>query len=371
MPQQRGHVPYRESKLTRLLQDSLGGKTKTCIIATVSPSAGSIEETLSTLDYAHRAKNIKNKPEVNEKMTTKSLMKELSVDIERLKRDLLAARTKNGVTLSQQTYDEMQERLKAGEDKIQDLENELADKLKALEDLGKNFQKTQGTLEKTTQQLTETRGSLQATQVELGQRSNQLAEEKLKTKAQEAVIDHKENVESQLQEAANGVIETLRGTAKDLDGMHAKLARKQAVEDGNLRKFDDYRGFMSRQFQELSSQVEGQRLEQETQLKAMQASLQTFEKKKTEQSNQLQDIVMKLADVVNATQAHVLSLSQRTQSTATQALQDSTQREASFRFVKLHPPHPPHPTLTHLHPYTPHPPPPLSRPIFFSQRRRS
>lgn len=55
---------HRDSKLTRLLRDSLGGKTKTCIIATISPSAHSLEETMSTLDYAYRAKNIKNKPEV-------------------------------------------------------------------------------------------------------------------------------------------------------------------------------------------------------------------------------------------------------------------------------------------------------------------
>jgi len=54
----------RDSKLTRLLRDSLGGKTKTCIVATISPSIHCLEETLSTLDYAHRAKNIKNKPEV-------------------------------------------------------------------------------------------------------------------------------------------------------------------------------------------------------------------------------------------------------------------------------------------------------------------
>ncbi|KAL0344803.1 UNVERIFIED_CONTAM: Kinesin-like protein KIN-5C [Sesamum radiatum] len=53
----------RDSKLTRLLRDSLGGRTKTCIIATVSPAVHCLEETLSTLDYAHRAKNIKNKPE--------------------------------------------------------------------------------------------------------------------------------------------------------------------------------------------------------------------------------------------------------------------------------------------------------------------
>ncbi|EKX31906.1 hypothetical protein GUITHDRAFT_159015 [Guillardia theta CCMP2712] len=88
------HVPYRESKLTRLLQDSLGGKTKTLIIATVSPTSGNIEETLGTLDYACRAKNIKNTPEINQ---------------------LKAQREANGVYLSSQKYEEMHteiERLK-------------------------------------------------------------------------------------------------------------------------------------------------------------------------------------------------------------------------------------------------------------------
>ncbi|KAK2712029.1 hypothetical protein QYM36_010905, partial [Artemia franciscana] len=69
------HIPYRESKLTRLLQDSLGGRTKTSIIATVSPSACNLEETMSTVEYAHRAKNITNKPEINQKLTKKALLK--------------------------------------------------------------------------------------------------------------------------------------------------------------------------------------------------------------------------------------------------------------------------------------------------------
>jgi kinesin family protein 3/17 len=54
------HIPYRDSKLTRLLQDSLGGNTKTIMIAAVSPADNSYDETLSTLRYASRAKNIKN-----------------------------------------------------------------------------------------------------------------------------------------------------------------------------------------------------------------------------------------------------------------------------------------------------------------------
>lgn len=59
------HVPYRESKLTRLLQDSLGGNSHTVMIACVSPADYNMEETLNTLRYADRARKIKNKPVVN------------------------------------------------------------------------------------------------------------------------------------------------------------------------------------------------------------------------------------------------------------------------------------------------------------------
>ncbi|OAD69614.1 hypothetical protein PHYBLDRAFT_91038, partial [Phycomyces blakesleeanus NRRL 1555(-)] len=64
-----GHVPYRDSKLTLLLKDSLGGRTKTCIIATVSMAKVNHDEIVSTLDYASRAKNIQNRPQANEQMS--------------------------------------------------------------------------------------------------------------------------------------------------------------------------------------------------------------------------------------------------------------------------------------------------------------
>jgi hypothetical protein len=54
----------RESKLTRRLHDSRGGRTQTCFIATVAPGASALDETLSTLTYAFRAKHIRNRPEV-------------------------------------------------------------------------------------------------------------------------------------------------------------------------------------------------------------------------------------------------------------------------------------------------------------------
>ena len=59
------HINYRDSKLTRLLQDSLGGNSHTLMIACVSPADYNVEETLSTLRYADRARKIKNKPIVN------------------------------------------------------------------------------------------------------------------------------------------------------------------------------------------------------------------------------------------------------------------------------------------------------------------
>ncbi|KAE9389508.1 P-loop containing nucleoside triphosphate hydrolase protein [Gymnopus androsaceus JB14] len=91
------HVPHCESKLTHILQDSLEGRTKTSIIATVSPAHSNLEETLLTLDYAMSARSIRNKPEINQCMTRNSLLKEYNAEIKRLKVDILATREKNSI----------------------------------------------------------------------------------------------------------------------------------------------------------------------------------------------------------------------------------------------------------------------------------
>jgi len=79
------HVPYRDSKLTRLLQDSLGGNSKTIMIANIGPSNYNYNETLTTLRYASRAKSIQNQPIKNEDPQDAKL-KEYQAEIERLKR---------------------------------------------------------------------------------------------------------------------------------------------------------------------------------------------------------------------------------------------------------------------------------------------
>nr|XP_032818048.1 kinesin-like protein KIF17 isoform X5 [Petromyzon marinus] len=78
------HVPYRDSKLTRLLQDSLGGNTKTLMVACISPADNNYEESLSTLRYANRAKSIRNRPRVNEDPKD-AMLREYREEITRLK----------------------------------------------------------------------------------------------------------------------------------------------------------------------------------------------------------------------------------------------------------------------------------------------
>ncbi|XP_061649610.1 kinesin-like protein KIF3B isoform X1 [Phyllopteryx taeniolatus] len=81
------HIPYRDSKLTRLLQDSLGGNARTVMVANIGPASYNVEETLTTLHYSNRAKNIKNTPCINEDPKDAQLRK-FQEEIARLKAQL-------------------------------------------------------------------------------------------------------------------------------------------------------------------------------------------------------------------------------------------------------------------------------------------
>uniref|UniRef100_A0A8C2IAW6 Kinesin family member 21A n=1 Tax=Cyprinus carpio TaxID=7962 RepID=A0A8C2IAW6_CYPCA len=86
------HVPYRDSKLTRLLQDSLGGNSQTVMIACISPSDRDFMETLNTLKYANRARNIKNKVMVNQDRASQQISA-LRTEIARLQIELMEYKT--------------------------------------------------------------------------------------------------------------------------------------------------------------------------------------------------------------------------------------------------------------------------------------
>ncbi|CAJ1352508.1 unnamed protein product [Effrenium voratum] len=143
-PAKRGsHVPYRESKLTRLLQDSLGGNSRTVMIACVSCADIDFEETLNTLKYAHRARNIKNKPVVNHDPRTAQLAA-MQDEIDALREQLQRANEGNiglvggGIPApSSEELVEMAAKLEAAEVRS----SELAERLEATEAESDQFQK--------------------------------------------------------------------------------------------------------------------------------------------------------------------------------------------------------------------------------------
>ncbi|CAK1540289.1 unnamed protein product [Leptosia nina] len=129
------HVPYRDSKLTRLLQDSLGGNSNTVMIACVSPSDRDFMETLNTLKYANRARNIKNRCVVNQDLTSRTIH-QLRQEVARLQLEL--AEYKQGKRVISEN----------GEEGWSDVVQENALLNSEVESLRRRVQAMQGTIEK-------------------------------------------------------------------------------------------------------------------------------------------------------------------------------------------------------------------------------
>ena len=112
------HIPYRDSALTKLLRDSLGGNAKTLMIATIGPASYNFSESMSTLRYAERAKKIENKPKVN--MDPKdALLMQYQEELQRLQAQVKGSGTVNKAPT--------EEEIKAMEDKLEKQRQQLAD----------------------------------------------------------------------------------------------------------------------------------------------------------------------------------------------------------------------------------------------------
>lgn len=228
------HVPYRESKLTRILQDSLGGRTKTSIIATISPALCNIEETMSTLDYAHRAKNITNRPEINQKLSKKALIKEYTEEIERLKKDLYAAREKNGIFLSSENFAGMESKIRIQKELIKDLEDKIAANMEEIKKLSTLFSESQRELEEKSAQLSATSHSLTSTRLALTTTRRDLYDTCKEKQEKAFLVEEHAKTEKVLLDEANQLLDVVQDSIGDVDGLHSKLERKSRVEESNL-----------------------------------------------------------------------------------------------------------------------------------------
>ena len=213
----------RESKLTRLLQDSLGGRTKTCIIATVSPARCNMEETLSTLDYALRAKSIRNKPEVNQRMTRNALLKEYVAEIERLKADVMAAREKNGIFFSEENWNRInaEHELKVTEAEESRKQIEVIEgQLKAVRE---EFEQSISLLMKADGELKETKEKLEYTEKEVERKDGELTTVKGALEEETVVRQAHQKTELALDGISTQLKKVAHDSLSDLGGVFGKL----------------------------------------------------------------------------------------------------------------------------------------------------
>lgn len=270
------HIPYRESKLTRLLQDSLGGRTKTCIIATVSPAKSNLEETISTLDYAFRAKNIRNKPQVNQMVNKKTLLKEFTMEIEKLKSELIATRQRNGVYLTNEIYEEItvqseSRRILSEEQsaKIETMEANLRNKVQELFSLTSNFMKLKKDHEGTVAVLDETKSVLDQTEFVLTTTRQGLAEEALLRRAHE-------ETEERLNEVGTELISTLSKTVRDIGGLHSKNRRKSDLHSLNRNAWDLSQHQVAEVTELVESRIDEFKSQQQDLMTSVSARMQAF-----------------------------------------------------------------------------------------------
>ncbi|KAK1589136.1 hypothetical protein Q3G72_030853 [Acer saccharum] len=302
-----GHVPYRDSKLTRLLRDSLGGKTKTCIIATISPSIHCLEETLSTLDYAHRAKNIKNKPEINQKMMKSALIKDLYSEIDRLKQEVYAAREKNGIYIPRDRYLNEEAEKKAMTEKIERMELDSDSKDKQLMELQELYNSQQLLTAELSENLERTevhevtsfffiklQKKLEETECSLSDLEEKHRQANATIKEKEFLISNLLKSEKALVERAFELRAELENAASDVSNLFAKIERKDKIEEGNRVLIQKFQSQLTQQLEILHKTVAASATQQEQQLKDMEEDMQSFVSTKAEATEELRGRLGKL-----------------------------------------------------------------------------
>jgi len=227
------HIPYRESKLTRLLQDSLGGRTKTSIIATVSPATINLEESLSTLDYANRARNITNRPEINQMLSKKEVLKGYSDEMDRLRKDLLTMRDKNGVYLAKENYQGML-------DKIEQQQNDITDKAKEMgalkEEMEKKkllFEEVERCMIEKSREIQKTSEKLESKELKLGKVRETLKKAVREKEEQQHLVTKHMETEGKLGQQARKLVVVNDELDEDLEKLHTKLSTVKDIEVEN------------------------------------------------------------------------------------------------------------------------------------------
>ena len=182
-----------------------------------------MEETLSTLDYAIRAKSIRNRPEVNQRMTRNALLKEYVAEIERLKADLLAAREKNGIFFAEDTWNQMSVEQELARTALEEAKRQVEIIARQLKNVQDEYQESMNLLMKRDGELKESKEELSETVHALTTTSDELQATKSALEEEVVVRESYQTTEATLDEIARGLKHTAQESLGDLSAMFAKL----------------------------------------------------------------------------------------------------------------------------------------------------
>ena len=257
-----GHVPYRESKLTRLLQDSLGGRTKTSIIATVSPASVNYEETVSTLDYANRAKNITNRPEINQRLNKAEMLKSYETELIKLKRDWKQINDSNGVYLAKDNWLKHLSIISENEIKLNDLRTQIAETGCAKEEKEKMFEDMVKAMISKSREVEKAKTKLAEKEEKLDKVKEVLVKVVEEKEEQEELVSSYKAVESKLGIQARKLMVACSENTQDLEKLHTKKEELANIEARNAEVKEEFMGDFSKAVEEVASRVEEWRANQ-------------------------------------------------------------------------------------------------------------
>ncbi|GMH36161.1 hypothetical protein BSKO_04029 [Bryopsis sp. KO-2023] len=268
-----GHIPYRDSKLTYLLQDSLGGNAKTSIIANISPMSPNVQETLSTLQFVKRAKNIRQKCKVNE--ATNAGNEILQKEIRRLKHELENARMQqvqqvhSVEPMSTEETDSLKEKLREEVMKMEDLQ----DRMEATQSSNRTLKEQAHRFQQKIQDLTDDKEALR-------EDLNSLLEQCDEVSARCGDVDA-------LKEKASS--SEMQAVLSELESEKEKAMQTELTNQENAARIEDLLSQISQKTQELNSYQEKQQSIL-SELEASQSKILSYEDEITSLTKELKDI---------------------------------------------------------------------------------
>jgi len=258
------------------------------------------------LDYAFRAKNIRNKPQVNQTISKKTLLREFTTEIEKLKGELVAARQRNGVYLTTEGYEEIvgeseSRRILSEEQqaRIETMETNLRNKVQELFSLTSNFNTLKKDSDITRQILDETKDVLEKTEIVLANTRQNLADETILRRAHQATEDQLSNVGGEL-------VSTLERTVSDIGGLHSKIKRKSDLQILNREAWQASQSKVADTTQLVESNLEEFKSQQEQLILKLSSRMQYFVSEELQKLGATQDFLREKVASFEASEKEVV-----------------------------------------------------------------